>query len=85
MQSQGFDLMALLPMLLIQIPIGIITLLLARLKGKGLGLKILGFVPIVGYFPWMYLVGLTDKRVLDQLSRIETILQASEPSDLPKG
>ena len=74
MESEGSGLIALLPMILLQIPIGFITLNLARLKGKGIVFKVLGFVPFIGYFPWMYLVGLTDQQVLDQLSRIETRL-----------
>ncbi|MFQ5775800.1 MAG: hypothetical protein ACE5GS_14860 [Kiloniellaceae bacterium] len=76
MESEETGLISLLPLIVLAIPVGFINLVLARRKGMGIASKIAGFVPFVQYFVWMYIIGLTDKEVLEQLSRIEKKLGA---------
>ena len=75
MDVLGVVFIALLQAALFQAPIGIVTVLLADRKGKGAGVKVLGFVPVITYLAWMYVVGLTDAKVLYQLDRIERHLK----------
>ncbi len=76
MESGPSGLITLLPLILLSIPIGIVNLILGSRKGLGIAFKIGGFVPLVQYYLWMYVVGLTDKVVFDQLLRIENKLGA---------
>lgn len=62
---------ALLPLLIVTIPVGILTIVLANRKGRTtLMWKIVGFIPMVGYYFVFYLVGITDKAVYDKLDAI---------------
>ena len=65
------DFGGILPLLIVQIPIGIITIMLSKRKGRtAFWWKIVGFIPVVGYFFPFYLIGITDEAVYDKLDEI---------------
>jgi len=65
------DFGGILPILIAQIPIGAITIMLSKRKGRtAFWWKIVGFIPVVGYFFPFYLIGITDEAVYDKLDEI---------------
>ena len=67
----------LFPILIVTIPVGIITIMLSKRKGRtAFWWKIVGFIPMVGYYFIFYLVGITDKAVYDKLDDIGRSLGA---------
>ena len=76
MEQQGTSLLQFLPIVIVTIPIGIITLLLAKRKGRlGFVWKIVGFIPFIGWYPLIYLLGITDKAIYDKLDEISEVLE----------
>ena len=66
----------LLPLIIVQIPFGIMTICMAKRKGKGaFWWKAIGFVPLIGYFAFLYLIGITDRSVYEKLTAIEEALK----------
>ena len=71
MEQGGAGLEALLPLLILTIPVGIVTIMLSKRKGRtAFWWKIVGFIPVVGYVFPLYLVGITDEAVYDKLDGI---------------
>ena len=76
MEQEGAGVIQLLPLVIMQIPIGIITLMLAKRKGRSaFWWKVIGFVPVIGWYPLLYLIGITDKAIYDKLDEIGGALE----------
>ncbi len=74
-QSDG-GILQLLPLVILHIPLGIVTIMLAKRKGHtSFWWKIIGFVPLIGFYPLWYIVGITDKAVYDKLDAISEALE----------
>jgi len=68
---------AILPLIILHVPTGIITILMAKRKGcAAFWWKLVGFIPFLGIPFALYLVGMTDKAVYDKLDQIEEALAA---------
>ena len=51
-----------LPLILLTIPLGVVTYLLSKQKGRNsLAITILAFVPFVGFYLMIYFVGATNR------------------------
>lgn len=60
-----------IPMLIVAIPVIILNYKIAIRKGKSQGLyAILGIIPVVNFFCFLYLISLTDKELIDKLNVI---------------
>lgn len=76
MEQEGSGFIQLLPLVLMTVPLGILTILLAKSKGRSaFWWKIIGFVPLIGWYPILYLIGITDKAVYDKLDEISEALE----------
>ena len=76
MEQGGSGLIQLLPLVMINLPMGIITIMLAKRKGRfGFLWKSVGFIPVIGWSPLVYLIGVTDKAIYDKLDEISGALE----------
>ncbi len=76
MEQEAAGLLSLLPLVILHIPLGIVMIMLAKRKGHtSFWWKIIGFVPVIGWYPLWYLVGITDKAVYDKLDEINGALK----------
>jgi hypothetical protein len=62
---------SLFPALLLGIVLAIAALWLARRKGRSQWLALLAFIPGLGFLVFLYLLSLTDKRVLDDIEALK--------------
>lgn len=76
---QPNPILALLPIILIAIPIAIVVNILAREKGKNITLwTILACIPIINFISIFYIVGTTNSKVE---AKMDKILEALNKSD----
>jgi len=60
-----------IPMFIIAIPMSIFSYFIARRKGHSPGLfALLGIIPLVNFFTYLYLISLTDKDIMDKINEI---------------
>jgi hypothetical protein len=72
LHSQLYQVVApLLVFLVFWIFLAVLAFFIARRKGKGLVHIVIGSFPLWGSFWFFWLISLTDKSVLDRLSRLE--------------
>ena len=68
---------SLLPLLIMTLPLGFIARMLAKEKGRNVGLwTILGFIPLVNYFCFAFFIGAANLRLekkLDQLLEMQKV------------
>jgi len=85
MQNSAPGFGALIPLIILMIPIIFINYRLAKDKGKNIvKYTILGFIPLLNYIALVYLVG-TPNLILDKkVDRILTLLEASGSRDQNK-
>ncbi len=76
MEQEGAGILQLLPLVILHIPLGIVMIMLAKRKGHtSFWWKIIGVVPVIGWYPLWYLVGITDTAVYDKLDEINGALK----------
>lgn len=72
-------LFSIMPMIIMAIPIAIFNLKIAKRKGKSpLLFFVIGVIPMVNIFAFLYLISLTDKEVIDTIQMIRSMLEKKD-------
>ena len=78
-QGTESTLFSLLPLLLMTLPLGFISRMLAKEKGRNVLLwTVLGFIPLVNYFCLMFFIGAANLKVERRIEQLFEQLNASK-------